>query len=175
MIFKLFFVFLKIGCLSFGGGYATLPLLQEQIVLKHHWLTMKEFIHLITISQMTPGPIAINGATFIGQRLAGWQGALFATIGCILPSLCIVFLLTILYLKYKNLESMQKIFRVLRPVVVALIASSAVSILDTSLSQDSLFVLFTFFVCFYFLQKKKTNPIWVMVLSGFVYMIYSLF
>ena len=87
---KLFVSFLQIGLFSFGGGYAAMPLIQEQIVNIHGWLSMSEFTDLITISQMTPGPIAINSATFVGVKIAGIPGAAGATFGCILPSCIIV-------------------------------------------------------------------------------------
>ena len=83
---RLFMSFLQIGLFSFGGGYAALPLIQEQIVELHGWLSQSEFTDLITISQMTPGPIAVNAATFVGIRVAGIPGAVAATLGCIFPS-----------------------------------------------------------------------------------------
>ena len=87
---QLFLSFLQIGMFSFGGGYAAMPLIQGQVVTAHHWLSMEEFTDLITISQMTPGPIAVNSATFVGTKIAGTGGALAATFGCILPSCIIV-------------------------------------------------------------------------------------
>ena len=95
---QLFLSFLRIGLFSFGGGYAAMPLIQEQVVTSHHWLSMGEFTDLITISQMTPGPIAINSATFVGIKIAGIPGALVATMGCILPSCVIVIVIARLYL-----------------------------------------------------------------------------
>ena len=96
---ELFLSFLQIGLFSFGGGYAAMPLIQGQVVNGHHWLSMTEFTDLITISQMTPGPIAVNSATFVGIRIAGIPGALVATLGCILPSCLIVTLIASFYLK----------------------------------------------------------------------------
>ena len=87
---KLFLSFLQIGLFSFGGGYAAMPLIQDQVVSQHGWLTMTEFTDLITISQMTPGPIAVNAATFVGSKIAGVPGSVSATCGCILPSCIIV-------------------------------------------------------------------------------------
>ncbi len=101
---QLFLSFLQIGLFSFGGGYAAMPLIQNQIVTIHSWLSMSEFTDLITISQMTPGPIAINSATFVGIKIAGLPGALIATIGCVLPSCIIVTLIAKLYLKYRNMS-----------------------------------------------------------------------
>ena len=96
---QLFFSFLQVGLFSFGGGYAAMPLIQEQIVTKHGWLNMVEFTDLISISQMTPGPIAVNSATFVGNKIAGIMGALIATAGCILPSCIIVMSIAYIYLK----------------------------------------------------------------------------
>ena len=87
---QLFFSFLQVGLFSFGGGYAAMPLIQGQVVTMHQWLSMSEFTDLITISQMTPGPIAVNSATFVGIKVAGLPGAIAATAGCILPSCILV-------------------------------------------------------------------------------------
>lgn len=87
---QLFWSFLQIGMFSFGGGYAAMPLIQEQVVNQNGWLSVAEFTDLVTISQMTPGPIAVNSATFVGIKIAGLPGALAATLGCILPSCVIV-------------------------------------------------------------------------------------
>ena len=95
----LFWAFFQIGLFSFGGGYAAMPLIQNQLVNVHHWLDMNAFSDIITISQMTPGPIAVNGATFAGIQLAGIGGAVVATIGCILPSTIIAIVLAKLYYK----------------------------------------------------------------------------
>ena len=129
---QLLLSFLQIGLLSFGGGYAALPLIQDQIVSLHGWLSMEEFTDLITISQMTPGPIAINAATFVGLKIAGVPGAIVATLGCVLPSCVIVTLIAGLYLKYRTMRVLQSVLGTLRPAVVALIASAGVSILLTA-------------------------------------------
>ena len=123
---QLFLSFLQIGLFSFGGGYAAMPLIQEQIVDTHGWLSMSEFTDLITISQMTPGPIAINSATFVGIKIAGLAGAAVATAGCILPSCVIVTLLAKIYLKYRNVKTFQSVLDALRPAVVAMIAAAGV-------------------------------------------------
>ena len=104
ILLQLFWSFLQIGLFSFGGGYAAMPLIQAQIVTQHGWLGMAEFTDLVTISQMTPGPIAINAATFVGLRVAGVSGALAATVGCMLPSCVLVTLLARLYLRYRKLS-----------------------------------------------------------------------
>ena len=138
---QLFWSFLQIGLFSFGGGYAAMPLIQEHVVTTHQWLSMSEFTDLITISQMTPGPIAINSATFVGIKIAGIPGAAVATLGCILPSCIIVTLIAKLYLKYRNMAMLQGILNSLRPAVVAMIASAGISILITALWGNSASIL----------------------------------
>ena len=172
---QLFFSFLQVGMFSFGGGYAAMPLIQGQVVTAHKWLSMPEFTDLITISQMTPGPIAVNSATFVGIKIAGIPGALVATFGCILPSCIIVTVIAKLYLKYRNMAMLQGVLNSLRPAVVAMIASAGISILITAFwgnaaaialagTKWSLVVIFV--VCIVLLRKIKMNPIWVMVLAG---------
>ncbi len=129
---QLFLSFLQVGMFSFGGGYAAMPLIQGQVVTGHHWISMSEFTDLITISQMTPGPIAVNSATFVGIKIAGIPGALAATFGCILPSCIIVTVIAKLYLKYRSMEVLQGVLGSLRPAVVAMIASAGISILITA-------------------------------------------
>lgn len=126
---QLFFSFLQVGLFSIGGGYAAMPLIQEQVVNQHPWLTLQEYTDLVTIAGMTPGPIAINAATFVGVRIAGIPGALVATLGCIAPALVLVSLLAYIYNKYKDLSVLQNVLACLRPVVVALILGAGLSIL----------------------------------------------
>lgn len=172
---ELFWSFLQIGLFSFGGGYAAMPLIQGQVVTEHGWLSMAEFTDLITISQMTPGPIAVNSATFVGIKIAGLPGALVATAGCILPSCIIVMLIARLYLKYRRMEMLQGILNSLRPAVVAMIGSAGVSILITAfwenegkivLAETNWLMVGIFAAGILLLQKCRMNPIWVMVLAG---------
>ena len=172
---QLFISFLQIGMFSFGGGYAAMPLIQGQVVTLHQWLSMEEFTDLITISQMTPGPIAVNSATFVGIKIAGIPGAIVATFGCILPSCVIVTLLAKLYLKYRNMGMLQGILGSLRPAVVAMIASAGISILITafwggrasvSLPDTNWSLVVIFVISMVLLRKFRKNPILVMVLAG---------
>lgn len=173
---ELFLSFLQIGAFSFGGGYAAMPLIQQQVVNAHHWISLNEFSDLITISQMTPGPIAINSATFVGTRVAGIGGAVVATIGCVLPSCLLVSILAYLYYRYKTLSLVQGVLRSLRPAVIALIAGAGLSILLTAFWPDSLtwenlpdirwHAVLLFALSWLLLRWKKKSPILVMVLSG---------
>ena len=180
---QLFLCFLQIGSLSFGGGYAALPLIENLVVHQNHWLTMGEYTDLITISQMTPGPIAINSATFIGIKVAGLAGAMVATLGSVLPSIIIVSILARIYTKYQELDLMQNVLLVLRPTVVALIASSGLSILISALWSSSKIglatiswpMVFIFITALILLNKFKLNPILVMILSGLLNILLSFF
>lgn len=172
---QLFLSFLQIGMFSFGGGYAAMPLIQGQVVTGHGWLTMSEFTDLITISQMTPGPIAVNSATFVGLKIAGVPGAIVATAGCILPSCIIVTILAKLYLKYRTMDLLQGVLKSLRPAVVAMIASAGILILKNafwrsgetiSLTGTEWSMVVIFGIGVLLLRKTKMNPIWVMVLAG---------
>ncbi|RDU24903.1 chromate transporter [Anaerosacchariphilus polymeriproducens] len=173
---ELFLSFIQVGMFSIGGGYAAMPLIQSQVVTKHGWLTMSGYTDLITISGMTPGPIAINSATFAGMRIAGIGGAIIATLGCILPSCLIVSFLAFLYYRYKEMSALKSILSSLRPAIVALIASAGLSILSLVLFNgesiqpsninwiDGGIFLFAFFL----LRKYKWNPILVMCFCGVV-------
>lgn len=166
---ELFWSFIQIGLFSIGGGYAAMPLIQEQVVELNTWLSMNEFIDLVTIAEMTPGPIAVNAATFVGTRIGGFPGAITATFGCILPSLILVSILSWVYRKYRNLSVLQKILGALRPAVVALIASAGISILLKVLNIPGDFDILgcgLFLFAFLMLRKFKWNPILTMVLCG---------
>jgi len=181
--FSLFWSFFQIGLFSFGGGYASLPLIQNQVVELHGWLTLTQFTDLITISQMTPGPIAINASTFVGTRIGGVWGAVAATLGCVLPSCLIVSLLAFLYMKYNKLTLVQGILNGLRPAVVSLIASAGVGILIVALWGENGIAAgsFDYLACaliltaLFILRKWRPNPIWVMagcgVLGGVIYLL----
>ena len=177
---QLFLSFLQIGAFSFGGGYAAMPLIQNQVVQLHPCLSQSEFTDLITISQMTPGPIAVNSATFVGTRIAGVPGALAATIGCVLPSCILVTILAKIYLKYRSLSLLQGILKSLRPAVIAMIAAAGVSILvtafwgndisslhlDAILSSTNIRAVGIFLLSLILLARFKMDPIHVMLLSG---------
>lgn len=178
---KLFLSFLQIGAFSFGGGYAALPLIQNQVVTLHGWLNLGEFTDLITISQMTPGPISINSATFVGTKIAGIGGAAAATFGCVLPSCVIVSAIAYVYLKYRNMKLLQGILKSLRPAVVAMIASAGLSIIVTSffgeqglikLSELHITAVVIFAAAVLLLKVKHMNPVTVMVLSGLMQVVF---
>ncbi len=173
---QLFWSFFQIGLLSIGGGDAAMPLIQEQVVHLHSWLTMAEFSDIITIAEMTPGPIAVNSATFVGIQVSGIPGAIIATFGCILPSCVIVMTLAHIYYKYREISMVQGVLQGLRPAVVAMIASAGISILLLSLFGDSkiptafgdinFISVFIFGLSIVVLRKWRINPIYVMAGAG---------
>ena len=179
---KLLLSFLKVGMFSIGGGYAAIPLIRNEVVLGNAWLSMSEFTDLITIAEMTPGPIAVNCSTFVGIKIAGIPGAFVSTFGCILPSCIIVSLLAWIYRKYRKIDTLQSVLACLRPTVVALIAAAGCSIAQlvifsgkgSGLKGIDLTGIILFAGAFYLLRKKKFNPILVMVLCGSVYTAVSL-
>lgn len=176
LLLKLFFSFIQVGLFSVGGGYAAIPLIQEQIVNIHELMTLEEFSDLITVAEMTPGPISINSATFVGMRIAGVPGVLLCTIGCIIPSFCICLTLAHFYYKYRSVSGVQVVLGAMRPAVVALIASAGASILMLGLFQAQLqeivpgnirFVeLGIFAVSLFLLRKYKMNAVTIILGSG---------
>jgi len=175
MIFlKLFLSFIQVGLFSVGGGYAAIPLIREQVVSINNWLTMNEFTDLVTIAEMTPGPILINAATFVGIRIGGIPGAVIASVASVLPSVIIASLLAYVYFKYRKMDVLQCILACLRAAVVALIASAGLSILILVVSGDNSFSIdgirwggtALFAVAFILLRKIKPNPIMVLCMCG---------
>jgi len=167
--------------LAFGGGYAAMPIIQSEVVDAYHWLTLEEFTDLITISQMTPGPIAVNSATFVGIRIGGIPGAIVATLGCILPSSILLIFLSWMYMKYKKLTILQTILSVLRPAVVVLIAISGIKILQSAFGLNGLILddirlhmVFIFGISLVLLVKYNKNPISVILLSGILNLFYNI-
>ncbi len=182
LLFKLFLSFIQVGLFSVGGGYAAIPLIQDRIVNQHHLLTLPEFTDLITIAEMTPGPISINSSTFVGMRLNGPLGAILCTLGCILPSFIICLTLAYFYVKYRNLKQVQTVLSSLRPAVVAMIGAAGLSILmlalfnGKSVSIDNLRYVETllFLASLYLLKKFKVNAITIILGSGVVGVLLSL-
>ena len=182
---ELFLSFFQIGLFSVGGGYATIPLIQNQVVDIHHWLTMTQFADITTIAEMTPGPIAINSATFVGTQIAGLPGAIIATVGCVFPSCVIVLTLAYLYYRFGGLNMVKGILTGFRPGVIAMIASAGISLfimalygqrtLPTNLLSFDIIALFIFAISFIILRKWKPSPLFIMASSGILGIIlYSL-
>ncbi|MDC7230210.1 MAG: chromate transporter [Sphaerochaetaceae bacterium] len=171
ILFTLFFSFFQIGLFSIGGGYAAMPLIQAQTVDIHGWLTATEFADLVTIAEMTPGPIAINSATFVGMKVAGIAGVVVATLGNILPSVIIMLLLAHLYAKYREQTLLKRVLEGVRPVVVAAIFTAGLSLLQLAIGhmgQVDLFALIIFILAFICLNSRKIHlgPIVLLILGA---------
>lgn len=178
IIFSLFFAFLQIGMFSIGGGYAIIPLIQEQVVSTYSWLTIQEFTDIITISQMTPGPLVVNTASFVGTRIAGLPGAIVTTVGSILSGFIISIVLYNFFRKNKESKSISSILKGLRSTSVGLIASAASTIImlaflgsstfEFNLANINFIAIIVFLLSLLWLRIYKPNPILIIVVSDFV-------
>lgn len=171
ILLQMIFTFFKIGLFSFGGGYAILAMIQQEVVIKYAWLTEAEFIQVVAISQMTPGPIAINAATFIGYQKAGIAGSLVCTLGVILPSLIIMVLITVSYLKLRQQRWFQMIFKRLRLLSLGLIAAALIMVLGYAVKD--FFSVAIFVTCFIATWRFKLNPFTMLILSAIVGMVFG--
>lgn len=166
VLMKLFISFFKIGAFSFGGGYAMLPLIEEEVIQIHQWITRSEFIDILAISEMTPGPIAINSATFLGYKIAGLLGSAVATFAVTLPSFIIMSIIFFSINKFKDSPYVAWIFDGIRPIVVGLILAAAINIgITTLVDFKSIAIAVSLF---YLVTFKKLNPILAIVMAGIV-------
>ena len=178
---ELFLTFLKIGAVSFGGGYAMIPLIQDEVVA-HGWLSLNEILNFIAVSESTPGPIAINMATFVGSSQGGLLGALCATLGVALPSFIIILIIASIIKGLLKYAGVQAFISGLRPVVVGLILGTAITIFAQVIFafeniQQSVIafdykalIIFAIVVGIHFFYKKKTkkviSPILLIIISA---------
>jgi len=161
---QLFLAFLRVGFFSFGGGMAALPLIEKEVVDTFHWLSNGEFLELITLSELTPGPIGINCATFTCFKVGGIGGSLAATSAFCLPSIFLVSLIFHSLSYFEENAIVQHFLRGLRPVVIALIGIAAYSLAQKGLKDW--FAIGLGIVVFTLVYRKKTNPILLLLLSG---------
>lgn len=163
---QLFYTFFIIGMFTFGGGYAMLSLIQNEVVVNHQWITAQEFTDMVAISQMTPGPIGINSATYVGYAVSGnFLGSLIATIAVSLPSFIIILTICKLYMKFKESNFFASLMKFLRPVVIGMIAAAAAILItpDNFIDWKS-WALFA--GAFIGSQWLKINPILLIVIAG---------
>ena len=179
----LFITFFEIGLFGFGGGYGMLSLIQTETVVHHHWLSTAEFTNIVAISQMTPGPIGINSATYCGYTAvhnAGYNGAMAvlgsftATFALVLPSLILMILISKMFLKYMNTPVVQNIFNALRPVVVGLLAAATLLLMNKekfslpSVNPWQFWISVALFVATFVGTKfVKVNPIKMILFAAF--------
>ncbi|HSP46554.1 MAG TPA: chromate transporter [Clostridiaceae bacterium] len=164
ILIRLFTTFFKIGLFSFGGGYAMLPLIQQEVVTNNQWLTETSFINIVGISQATPGPIAINSATYVGFKTAGVIGSVCATSGVVLPSVIIIYIISRLFMRYKDGPYVSGTLKYIRLGSVGLIAAAAVLLAgDVFVNWPSIMI---FVVAFILNFRFKMDPILLVILSG---------
>lgn len=162
---QLFISFFKIGLFGFGGGYAIISLIQHEIEI-HGWMTQSEFTDIIAISQMTPGPIGINSATYVGYTASGSvMGSVIATFAIVLPSFIIMLTLVKFFFALKGNKYMEWAFLGLRPAVIGLIAAAAVLLMNSDNFIDYKSIIIFSFV-FLFSFKSKIHPIFLILLAG---------
>ena len=166
---QLLISYMKIGFFGFGGGYAMLSLIQNEIVEQHGWITAQQFADIVAISQMTPGPIAINSATYIGYTVGGFWGSVVATFAVCLPALTIMLALTKFFLKLKDNHYVHSVLVAMRPVVVGMIAAAALLLMFPKNSADGTFIDHWSWILFgatLYASYKKVNPILLILLSA---------
>lgn len=164
MLIRLFLTFFKIGLFSFGGGYAMPPLISREVVETNHWLTSEGFANIIGISQVTPGPLAINTATYVGYKTAGILGSTAATLGVALPSIIIVYILSLFLDKHGNNKYVGGILKYIRLCAIGLIAAAAIMLKDDVFANVQSVLIFI--VAFILSFRFKMNPITLAILSG---------
>ncbi len=179
LLLQLFASFFQIGLFSIGGGYAAMPLIKAEVVDLHGWLTAVEFADLVTIAEMTPGPITVNSATFVGMKVAGLAGVVVATLGNILPSVIIMLILAKLYEKYAQQTLLKRILEGVRPVVVAAIFTAGLGLLQLALGSvtaPDLFAVVVSIISFLILNSRrvKIGPIALLAIGAVVGIGYAL-
>lgn len=177
ILWELFYTFLIIGAFSFGGGTGSMELIRSRVVSQHHWMTDSEFTDIISISEMTPGPIGINIASFTGTRIAGVPGTAASTIAYVLPAIAIVSFMAWIYYKYRSLNTVQGVLNGLRPAVAAMVFASAFKIVTNAfwggfdqigLSSTNWIAVFLGLLFLILLRLKKLTPVKAILLSGIV-------
>lgn len=174
LICELFLVFFKIGLVSIGGGYAIIPMISDTIVSQNHWLSIQQFSNIITISQMTPGPLAVNTSTFVGMQIAGVAGALTATIACISMGVTLSYVLYQIFSKYTHSKYIAEILKGLKASSLGLIVSAAAVILKMAFLNEqsgnnislNIYAIMIFIVIVFLSKKFKLSPILLMLISG---------
>lgn len=172
ILLKLFWTFLMIGSVSFGGGYAMIPVIEIE-VSKNGWMTTQEFTDVIAIAGMSPGPIATNSAIFVGYQTAGFLGAVFSAVGMVLPSLVIILIIASFFKKVNDHKLVKSAFYGLRPVITGLIIYAAISFaisndLMGSLSWHTISLLAIYIVALFTLIFLRLHPLLVIIISGIV-------
>ena len=162
--FKLAFAFIKIGAFSFGGGYAVLSFIQREIVEANGWITPEQFVDIVAIAEMTPGPIAVNSATFVGYNMFGIWGGIMCTLCTIAVPVTLSLIVSFYFSRFKENRYLQNALAGIRPAVIGLIAASCISVAEISIT--SLYSLIFFGIALLLVWKFKVNPIITLIICG---------
>ena len=172
-LIELLLSFMKVGLFTFGGGYAMIPLIQKETVDKKHWIKDDEILDIIAIAESTPGPIAVNSATYIGYKVAGILGSIFATLGLVIPSFAIIFAISIFYEQFMSFAIIKSIFKGLSIGVIVLIGSAFFKLKKSAklnISSTILFIIITvYFVANYFFEINIPFFTLILILFGFIF------
>lgn len=175
ILLELFTSFMLVGIMTYGGGYSALPIVEDLIVRRHGWLTSAELADIVSISEMSPGPFSLNCSSFVGMKVAGIPGAILATTGFLALPLAVVLILAFLYGRYRAFPVVGKVFSVLNACIVAVLLSSAINLIVSSVFGGALFsgkvdflALVIFLVSFLGLFKLKLNPVLLLFASALV-------
>lgn len=162
-LFELYLSFFKIGLFGFGGGYAMIPLIQKELE-EHGWLKLKEFVNIIAIAEMTPGPIAINSGTFVGYKVSTIIGSLVATLGVITPSLIFILILAHYLSKFNQSPYVKEVIKFLKPTIIGLVVAAALTVGRTGVVDiPGLFISLS---VVFLLVKTRVHPILIILLAG---------
>lgn len=182
LLFRIFMAFVRVGAVAFGGAYAAIPLVEREVVTNAGFMTYAEFVDLLALDEITPGPILINSATFVGMRLAGIPGAVVATLGCILVPCIVAITLLFLFRRFRDTKLAQSIVLTLKCMALALIASTMIKLGTNAVMSDgstvdvvhSAYVLSVMCAAFYLMHWKKLGPLPVMLGCGVLNVVSSM-
>lgn len=171
MLFSMFITFFKIGAFTFGGGYAMIPIIQEEIVDKKKWIDDDEFMDAIAVAQGSPGPVAVNTSIYVGYKIKGLPGAISATLGTVLPSLLIILAIAMFFYQYRENAIIDKVFLGIRPAVVALILSAVYKMMKKSKFGYKMLLisLGTVLIIVFF----SISPIYLIIAAGIGGIVYN--
>jgi chromate transporter len=166
ILLKLFLEFFKIGAVTFGGGQAMLPILQRELVVNLQWISMEKFLYFVSVAEVTPGPVALNMATFIGYELSGVIGAIFATGGVVAPSFIVILLIASVAHKFRENKVYKRFMSGIKPVIIALLVNAIYLIAVRGFTTFVPYVMAV--AAFLIFSKWKVNPVILLLIMGIV-------
>ncbi len=172
----LFLVFFKIGAFTFGGGYAMIPLIRNEVVNKKKWINDDEFMDMLALAQSVPGPISLNTAIFVGNKRLGFKGSLFTGAGIILPSFIVILIVAILFTQFKDNHVVERVFKGIRPTVVALIAAPLVGLgKSAGVKLNNIWIPIVVALSVWLLNVSPVYIILISIILGIVYFLFVKF